>query len=301
MSKIKKDIHKDIDPQIVVKQQKNTKKTIFWVIKNIILFVLLQLFGQLLYATCFTLTIPDARQSMEIFQSIFASTTVLNQAYYFGHFFVLLYIIVKAIANAQANRELGKTTIDKFLTEIDYNPLKNIFQGFNYFTVGLVLQSALTTLISLITILVMGEDASSIEIFFSVSPWSLIVIGICMPLAEELLFRGAILKKLIPIVGEKKANHIQAISYAITHGLTAYSVSDYVMGIILGKMKIMAGSIMAPILAHIGANTLNAIIYTFPNILSYKLFSIVYCIILSYGAGVLLFLLFKSIWNNTKK
>lgn len=301
MSKIKKDIKKDINPRSVEIQNNNIRKDMFWVVKCIVLFIILQLIGQILYALCFTLSIPEARQSMEIFQNVIFSTIVINQSYYFGHIFVLLCLILSVIANARANRNLGKTLLDKLCVETECHSLKNAFHGINYFTVGLAIQSVLTTLVSLFAILVLGREMPSMENYFSVSPWSWLVIGICIPLAEELLFRGKILRKVTQHMGEKKANQIQALGYAVIHGISAYSVSDYIMGLLFGRMKKMSGSIVAPLLAHIGANTLNALLFTFPNLLSYRLFSIIYCIVLTYGAGVILFMLFKSVWNNTKK
>ena len=301
MSKIKKDIKKDINPKTVEIQKKNTIKDIAWVVSYLFLFVALQFLGQMLFALCFTLSIPESTQNMEVFQSVFFSSTVVNKAYYFGHFFVLLCLIMKAIANARASKTLGKDLIDKLRIETECVPLKNVFHGINYFTAGLAMQSVLTTIVSLIGILVMGKEMASIEAYYSISPWSLITIGIIMPIAEELMFRGAIMKRLTKICTEKKTNSIQALCYAVVHGISAYSVSDFVMGLFFGKIKKMSGGIVAPILAHIGANILNALLYTAPTLLSYRLFSIIYCIVLTYGAGVILFVLFKSVWNNTKK
>ena len=301
MSKIKKDIKKDIDPQSVKKQDKSRTKDVLWVVKCVVLFIILQLLGQILYALCFTLSIPEARQSMEIFQNVIFSTIVINQSYYFGHVFVLLCLIIKAITNASGNKELGKTLLEKFCIETECKSLKNVFHGINYFSVGLAMQSVLTTLVSLFSIMVLGREMPSMENYFSISPYSLLVIGICIPLAEELLFRGKILRRITQHFDEKKANQIQALGYAVIHGISAYSASDYIMGLLFGRMKRMSGSIIAPLLAHIGANTLNALLFTFPNLLSYRLFSIIYCIVLTYGAGVILFVLFKSVWNNTKK
>ena len=301
MSKIKKDIKKDINLQSIETQKKNIKKDILWVVKNIFLFVTLQFLGQILYALCFTLSISEATQNMEIFQNILFSSTVVNKAYYFGHFFVLLYLVMKAVANANANNTLGKSFLDKLSIEIECAPLKNAFHGINYFAAGLTMQSVLTTITSLIGILIIGREISSIETYFSISQWSLLVIGICMPVAEELMFRGKIMQRLTKTLDEKKANRIQALCYAIIHGFSAYAISDFIMGLAFGKMKQMSKSIVAPLLAHIGANALNALIFTFPYLLSYRIFSIAYSIVLIYGAGVLLFVLFKAVWDHTKK
>lgn len=301
MSKIKKDIRQDIDPKSVEKQNKGLMKDGLWVVKELIVFVLLLFLGQVLYALCFTLGVPEARQNMEIFQDIFFSKTVVNQAYYFGHVFVMLCLVIMALSKARSNNSLGKTTIDKFFEEIDWKPLKNTFVGINCFAVGLTMQSVLTTIISLFALLVLGREMGDTTAFYSISTWSIFIIGLVIPIAEELLFRGRIMKRLTQRFDEEKANKIQAVGYAVIHGISAYSVSDFAMGIMFGKMKKMYGTIIAPLLAHIGANALNALLYTFPNLLTYRAFSIVYCIVLVYGAGVLLFLLFKHVWNKTKK
>ncbi len=301
MSKIKKDIKKDINPESVTTHKKDNLKDILWVLKSVVLFVLLQFLGQVLYAVCFALSIPEARQNIEIFQNILYSPTVINQAYYFGHLFIVLCIITRALMKAKSNNKLGATTIDKFLDEIDWKPIKNAFHGINYFAVGLTMQSVSTTLISIFALLVLGRELSGIEAFFSISSWSIFIVGLVMPIAEELLFRGAMLNRLTKKFGEKRANQIQALAYALIHGLTAYTIADIVMGLMFGKLKKQSGSIIAPLLAHIGANALNALIYTFPELLLYRGFSIVYSIVLIYGAGILLYKLFKSVWDRTKQ
>ena len=90
-------------------------------------------------------------------------------------------------------------------------------------------------------------------------PWGYAAIGILVPIAEEMVFRGAVLRKLldmftprqhwIPIV-------ISALVFGAFHGNMAQLPHAVFIGLILGWMYYRTDSIVPGIILHLVNNTL---------------------------------------------
>lgn len=90
-------------------------------------------------------------------------------------------------------------------------------------------------------------------------PWGYVAIGILAPLAEEIVFRGAILRTLLGMMSKK--NHwvaimISAVLFGAAHGNAAQFVNSLLMGLLLGWMYYRTKSLVPGILMHWINNTM---------------------------------------------
>lgn len=103
------------------------------------------------------------------------------------------------------------------------------------------------------------ENTQQIITSMMKEPWGYVAIGILAPLAEEVVFRGAILRTLLGIMSKK--NHwvaimISAAIFGIVHANLAQFVNALLMGLLLGWMYYRTGSLVPGILLHWVNNTM---------------------------------------------
>jgi membrane protease YdiL (CAAX protease family) len=95
-------------------------------------------------------------------------------------------------------------------------------------------------------------------------PIGYISIGIVAPLAEEMVFRGAILRKLLGRFGEKwhwVAILISAVIFGAVHGNIPQFVHAALIGMLLGWMYYRTGSILPGVLLHWVNNTVAYVMF----------------------------------------
>ena len=104
-------------------------------------------------------------------------------------------------------------------------------------------------------------DENTQQIFTSLmkEPWGDVAVGILAPLAEEVVFRGAILRTLLGIMSKK--NHwvaimISAAIFGVVHANLAQFINALLMGLLLGWMYYRTGSLVPGILLHWVNNTM---------------------------------------------
>ena len=104
-------------------------------------------------------------------------------------------------------------------------------------------------------------DANTSKVFESLvkEPWGYVAVGILAPLAEEIVFRGAILRTLLGMMSRK--NHwvaimISAALFGAVHGNAAQFVNALLMGLLLGWMYYRTKSLVPGILMHWVNNTM---------------------------------------------
>ena len=104
-------------------------------------------------------------------------------------------------------------------------------------------------------------DENTQQIFTSLmkEPWGYVAVGILAPLAEEVVFRGAILRTLLGIMSKK--NHwvaimISAAIFGAVHCNQAQFINALLMGLLLGWMYYRTGSLVPGILLHWVNNTM---------------------------------------------
>lgn len=89
-------------------------------------------------------------------------------------------------------------------------------------------------------------------------PWGYVAIGVLAPLTEEVVFRGAVLRKLLELLGHKwrwGAILISAAIFGAVHGNNAQFVTAFTMGIVLGWMYYRTHSIVPGIVLHFVNNS----------------------------------------------
>lgn len=105
----------------------------------------------------------------------------------------------------------------------------------------------------------MDENTQQIITSMMKEPWGYVAIGILAPLAEEVVFRGAILRTLLGIMSKK--NHwvaimISAAIFGVVHANLAQFINALLMGLLLGWMYYRTGSLVPGILLHWVNNTM---------------------------------------------
>ena len=105
----------------------------------------------------------------------------------------------------------------------------------------------------------MDENTQQIITSMMKEPWGYVAVGILAPLAEEVVFRGAILRTLLGIMSKK--NHwvaiiISAALFGLAHFNAAQFINALLMGLLLGWMYYRTGSLVPGILLHWINNTM---------------------------------------------
>lgn len=91
-----------------------------------------------------------------------------------------------------------------------------------------------------------------------------LAIGIVAPVAEEMVFRGAILRSLLEVFG--KRTHwlpiiVSALLFGMAHGNMAQAVNATLLGLLLGWMYYRTGSIVPGVVFHWMNNTIAYVMF----------------------------------------
>lgn len=89
-------------------------------------------------------------------------------------------------------------------------------------------------------------------------PWGWIAVGVLVPIAEEMVFRGAILRTLLNLCGHRwrwGAIVLSALLFGLAHGNMAQMLNATLLGCILGWLYYRSGSIAPGIVFHIVNNS----------------------------------------------
>lgn len=84
-------------------------------------------------------------------------------------------------------------------------------------------------------------------------PWGYVAIGMLAPIAEEMVFRGAVLRSLFKVMDGKwhwAAIVCSALIFGVVHGNVAQGVHAFVMGCLLGWLYYRTRSIVPGIVLH---------------------------------------------------
>lgn len=82
----------------------------------------------------------------------------------------------------------------------------------------------------------------------------ILAIGIVIPIAEELVFRGMIYRRVRDICDFKRAAMISAFVFGVSHGNVVQGLYAFVIGMSLAWVYEEYHSILAPILLHVTVN-----------------------------------------------
>lgn len=133
---------------------------------------------------------------------------------------------------------------------------KNIRLGLLMYPVGLLANTIMTSITSIITKLFSSGGTTIPTADFSVDKASALAIittifylVIIAPISEEIVFRGLILKTLSPF-GKRNAVVISALLFALMHKNIPQAVGAFAIGIIFATVDTKANSIVPSIIMH---------------------------------------------------
>ena len=118
---------------------------------------------------------------------------------------------------------------------------------------------------------------SMVQLFSGImkQPLGYLVIGILAPIAEELIFRGAILRVLLDVFGRKgrwPAIALTALIFAVIHGNLAQGTHAFIIGIVLGWLYACTRSVLPGIVLHwVNNSTAYIMFHLMPNMEDGKL------------------------------
>ncbi len=82
----------------------------------------------------------------------------------------------------------------------------------------------------------------------------LISVGVLTPVAEELIFRGLIFRRLRWALDAVPAMLLSALLFAIFHGNLLQGIYSFAIGVLLAFVYERTHSLLAPVFVHVGAN-----------------------------------------------
>lgn len=110
----------------------------------------------------------------------------------------------------------------------------------------------------------MPESAAQLLESIMGEPWGYLAVGILAPIAEELVFRGAILRTLLNLTSQRRhwaAIAISAVIFGAAHGNLPQFVHATLIGLLLGWMYYRTKSILPGVLFHWVNNTVAYVMF----------------------------------------
>lgn len=104
----------------------------------------------------------------------------------------------------------------------------------------------------------MPADALQLLTTLVTHPWGWITVGVLVPIAEEMVFRGAILRTLLTLCGHRwrwGAIVLSALLFGLAHGNMAQLLNATLLGCLLGWLYYRSGSIAPGIVFHMVNNS----------------------------------------------
>ncbi len=109
----------------------------------------------------------------------------------------------------------------------------------------------------------MPEQYKTIFTQMMTSDWGLLAAAVAAPVVEEVVFRGAILRRLLQchsLRGHWMAIAITALAFAVMHGNLAQGLNALLIGLLLGWLYYRTGSIVPGLAMHIAINTCSTLV-----------------------------------------
>ena len=99
-------------------------------------------------------------------------------------------------------------------------------------------------------------EATATSMYSAPFAVQIVCLAILSPVAEELVFRGLMFRRMREDTGAKMAMIYTAAVFGIFHGNFVQMVYGFLMGLMLAWLCEKYGSVLAPIVAHVTANLL---------------------------------------------
>ena len=110
----------------------------------------------------------------------------------------------------------------------------------------------------------MPDDLERILMGVMGSDLGFVTVGIVAPVAEEMVLRGAVLRRLDEALGHRLrwlSITVSAILFAIIHGNMAQGIGAFLMGLALGWVYVRTRSVVPGIIMHWTNNIISVLIY----------------------------------------
>ncbi len=88
----------------------------------------------------------------------------------------------------------------------------------------------------------------------------LLIVGVAVPVLEEVMFRGVVLQAFARHIPFGWANVLQAVAFALIHENLPLAPFYFAMGVCTGILARRSGSLLAPMAMHIANNTLACVV-----------------------------------------
>ena len=106
---------------------------------------------------------------------------------------------------------------------------------------------------------IVGTDEAFQEVSDSIESASIgmqfLVAGIIGPAAEELLFRGLLLRRTEKVLGPMRAMLLSALMFGAFHGNLTQGIAAALLGVFLGIACLCTDSLLVPVLMHAASNS----------------------------------------------
>ena len=231
-----------------------------------------------LYYWCATLNFTFNKTQINAFYANtdnFPSDTAFEMMYSCG---VVLMSLILVILTA---RIMGIKLVSAFKLE----DKRGIKSGFTMFPIVLLLNSVISSVINFVTKFLENRGTVLPEADFTITnPSALVIVFeilylvIVAPIAEELIFRGLVLKTIAPY-GKKLAIVVSALLFGLMHGNIKQFVGAFVCGIIFAAVDVKYGSILPSLIIHV-LNNLLPVIYNIGSAVNSKVLVVIYFILL---------------------
>ncbi len=112
--------------------------------------------------------------------------------------------------------------------------------------------------------IVMPEHYEKLFEGIMAKPYGYLAIGILAPLVEEMVFRGAVLRRLLDVLNGKKhwiAIILSAALFGLVHGNLAQGIHAFILGCVLGWMYYRTKSIVPGVVLHWVNNTVAYVMF----------------------------------------
>lgn len=98
------------------------------------------------------------------------------------------------------------------------------------------------------------EYAAMLTDMTAISIWTFLYIAIASPIAEELIFRGVILKYAKDNAPFIIANILQAALFGVFHGNIIQGIYAFLLGMVIGYIYYLSGSVIPCVIVHMSVN-----------------------------------------------
>lgn len=124
------------------------------------------------------------------------------------------------------------------------------------FVFGLSASILISSVYSLLPDWLMASyDSSTLDVYNTYDVTLLLIsLTVLDPIAEEIVFRGYMLNRLLPVIKEKKSIWIVTLVFAVCHMSPFWIIYGIALGLILAKISIRHDNIVYSIAIHVGFN-----------------------------------------------